>query len=83
MKRRLFMGSAALAMPIAGQTQPAPSTGRRARTFVLVHGAWNLAAGKTRVRGDAGWRMRTLDTDHDAMVTAPAELTRLLIDIAA
>lgn len=43
----------------------------------------NLAAGKTRVRQDNTWTMRTLDTGHDAMVTAPEALTRLLTSIPA
>jgi len=42
----------------------------------------NLVAGKIRIRGDSSWTLRTLDTGHDAMVTAPAELTSLLMDIA-
>jgi pimeloyl-ACP methyl ester carboxylesterase len=41
----------------------------------------NLAAGKTRVRQDSSWNLRSLDTGHDAMVTAPVELARMLESI--
>lgn len=41
----------------------------------------NLAAGKARVRQDSSWTLRSLDTGHDAMVTAPAELARMLASI--
>lgn len=43
----------------------------------------NLAAGKTRVRDDRSWTLRSLDAGHDAMVTAPSELAALLAEIAA
>ena len=33
-----------------------------------------------RVRPDPSWRWRTVDTGHDMMVTAPAELAALLLD---
>lgn len=74
--------------PIGTYLQPlileAPVGNGVAKTYIdcVREPMANLAAGKARVRGDAGWRMQTLDTGHDAMITAPAELTRLLIDIA-
>jgi hypothetical protein len=43
----------------------------------------NLVAGKTRVRDDRSWTLRSLDAGHDAMVTAPSELAALLAEIAA
>jgi pimeloyl-ACP methyl ester carboxylesterase len=33
-----------------------------------------------RVRADPSWRYRTIDTGHDMMVTAPADLASLLLD---
>jgi pimeloyl-ACP methyl ester carboxylesterase len=35
-----------------------------------------------QVKGQAGWAWKTIDTGHDAMVTAPEELTRLLLGTA-
>jgi pimeloyl-ACP methyl ester carboxylesterase len=37
---------------------------------------------RQRVRGKPGWTWREIPTGHDAMVTAPAALTRMLIEIA-
>lgn len=33
-----------------------------------------------RIRAEAGWRYRELATGHDAMITAPADLTALLLE---
>ena len=33
-----------------------------------------------RVRAEGGWRYRELATGHDAMITAPRELTDLLLE---
>ena len=38
---------------------------------------------RTWVKGQQGWRWSEIATGHDAMVTAPDQLTRMLIDIAA
>lgn len=35
-----------------------------------------------QVKGKPGWTWKTLDTGHDAMVTAPAELTQMLLEVA-
>ncbi len=35
-----------------------------------------------RLRGDPTWTYRTIDTGHDMMVTAPADLANLLLEIA-
>jgi pimeloyl-ACP methyl ester carboxylesterase len=35
-----------------------------------------------RVRTDPTWRWRTIDTGHDMMVTAPADLANLLLELA-
>lgn len=37
---------------------------------------------RKRVRADSSWRVRTLDSGHDAMVSAPERLTKLLVEIA-
>ena len=42
-----------------------------------------LAAVKARYRGAEGWPFVELATGHDAMVSAPEELTRILLDCAA
>jgi pimeloyl-ACP methyl ester carboxylesterase len=36
-----------------------------------------------RVRAEAGWRYREIATGHDAVVTAPREVTDLLLEVAA
>ena len=36
-----------------------------------------------RVRSDPAWRYRELKTGHDAMVSAPRELTEVLVELAA
>ena len=35
-----------------------------------------------RARAAAGWRYREIATGHDAMVTAPRELTDLRLEVA-
>jgi hypothetical protein len=46
--------------------------------------AWpSIAPMRQRVRSEPGWRVRELPTGHDAMVSAPAALTQLLLDAAA
>jgi len=41
------------------------------------------AATAARVRSDPAWQYRELKTGHDAMVTAPRELTDILIELSA
>jgi hypothetical protein len=41
-----------------------------------------LQASRDWVKVQAGWRWAEIPTGHDAMVTAPDELTRLLIDVS-
>ena len=38
---------------------------------------------RQRVRAEPGWRVRELATGHDAMVSAPEPLSRLLLEAAA
>jgi pimeloyl-ACP methyl ester carboxylesterase len=46
--------------------------------------AWpSIAPMRQRVRSEPGWRVRELPTGHDAMVSAPAALTQLMLDAAA
>jgi pimeloyl-ACP methyl ester carboxylesterase len=42
----------------------------------------SYAATAARVRSDPTWQYRELKTGHDAMLTAPRELTDILIDLA-
>ncbi len=54
------------------------------RTFIdCVSPAWpSIAPMRRRVRSEPGWRVRELATGHDAMVSAPGALTRLLLEVA-
>jgi len=54
------------------------------RTFIdCTDPAWpSIAPMRRRVRSEAGWRVRELATGHDAMVSAPRPLTRLLLEVA-
>jgi pimeloyl-ACP methyl ester carboxylesterase len=54
------------------------------RTYVQCTDPVYAAIESTRqwVDRQTGWQKRTIATGHDAMVTAPAELARLLIEIA-
>lgn len=75
--------------PVGTYQQPlllkAPLGNGVAKTYIdcTLDPMANLAAGKAAVRTDAGWKVRTLATGHDAMVTAAGPLSDLLIDIAA
>jgi pimeloyl-ACP methyl ester carboxylesterase len=55
----------------------------RPRTYIhCTNPVYDAIAGSRHwVRGQPGWEWRDIATAHDAMVTAPAELTRLLLDI--
>jgi pimeloyl-ACP methyl ester carboxylesterase len=57
-----------------------PGAGLR-KTHVACRGPGALSATARRVPIDAahGWTVRTLDAGHDAMITAPAALARLLL----
>jgi len=52
------------------------------RTFIdCTTPAWpSIAPMRQRVRGEPGWRVRELATGHDAMVSAPGPLARLLLE---
>jgi pimeloyl-ACP methyl ester carboxylesterase len=54
------------------------------RTFIdCTSPAWpSIAPMRQRVRSEPGWRVRELATGHDAMVSAPGPLTRLLLEAA-
>jgi pimeloyl-ACP methyl ester carboxylesterase len=71
--------------PYRTYTQPLrlarpPGAGLR-KTHIACRGPGALSAAARRVPIDAanGWTVRTLDTGHDAMITAPAALARLLL----
>ena len=55
------------------------------RTFIdCTSPAWpSIAPMRQRVRSEPGWRVRELATGHDAMVSAPGPLTRMLLDAVA
>jgi len=52
------------------------------RTFIdCTTPAWpSIAPMRQRVRSEPGWRVRELATGHDAMVSAPGPLARLLLE---
>jgi hypothetical protein len=52
------------------------------RTYIECRAPANegLRLSAERARAD-GWRFRTLETGHDAMITAPEELTALLLEL--
>ncbi len=52
------------------------------RTFVLCTRRSTPSHGANRARSEPGWRYREIDSAHDAMVTAPQELTNVLIEAA-
>ena len=41
-----------------------------------------LSENREWARRQVGWRWLTLETGHDAMITAPSELSRILLDLA-
>jgi pimeloyl-ACP methyl ester carboxylesterase len=55
------------------------------RTFIdCTTPAWpSIAPMRARVRSEPGWRVREIATGHDAMVSAPGPLARLLLETAA
>ena len=54
------------------------------RTFIdCTSPAWpSIAPMRQRVRSEPGWHVRELATGHDAMVSAPGPLTRMLLEAA-
>jgi pimeloyl-ACP methyl ester carboxylesterase len=54
------------------------------RTFIdCTTPAWpSIAPMRVRVRSEPGWRVRELATGHDAMVSEPEPLARLLLEAA-
>ena len=74
--------------PLLTFTQPIRLTGAyeavRNRMFVLAgrndHTVYEELA--ERLRGEADWRIEMLPTGHNVMVTMPAELSALLLDLA-
>lgn len=75
--------------PVGTYLQPlmlqAPIGNGLPRTYIdcTVGPIATLEPTKARVRADTGWKVRTLATGHDAMVTAPGPLTDMLLEIAA
>jgi pimeloyl-ACP methyl ester carboxylesterase len=58
---------------------------RIARTFVDCSSPAlpTVALSRRRARSDPGWNVVTLETGHDPMISAPAELLRVLDSVAA
>ena len=54
------------------------------RTYILCNNPVYAALQKSRdwVKAQHGWRWAEISTGHDAMVMAPKELTRMLIEVA-
>lgn len=54
------------------------------RTFIdcVVPPLATIAGSRARVRSEPGWTVHTLQTGHDAMVSAPGDLLRLLLALA-
>lgn len=77
-----------LVAPIASARTPAAGAPGRARgTKTFIAGVAMRVAGwrdgmTARIRGAPGWRCQELATGYDAMITAPAELTALLLEVA-
>jgi hypothetical protein len=64
-----------------------PTAAALPRTFIACAGVPRGPGSAVRQAGErartaAGWRYRELPTGHDAMVTAPRELTDLLLEVA-
>jgi pimeloyl-ACP methyl ester carboxylesterase len=69
--------------PFGTLTQPfrlANPTGFAGPKTFIACAVWRDAMIE-RVRGEDGWRYRELATGHDAMITAPRELTDLLLEL--
>jgi len=75
--------------PFSQYREPLPFDAERLatlpRTFIdCTSPAWpSIAPMRLRVRSEPGWRVRELATGHDAMVSAPGPLARLLQEAAA
>jgi hypothetical protein len=63
----------------------AARVGQVPRTFIdCTKPAWpSITPMRQRVRSEPHWRVRELATGHDAMVSAPGPLARLLLEAAA
>lgn len=71
--------------PLRCMAEPVPLTGAGAsvpRTYVLCTQSGFKPVAE-RVRGEPGWDYREIDTKHMAMLTAPREVTEILLELAA
>jgi pimeloyl-ACP methyl ester carboxylesterase len=84
---RRWMAERLVSFPGKGGTDPLRLTSGRGqalpRTFILcTRGPWlSTTTGLHPVRTAPGWRLRELDTGHDAMVTASRECADLLLEV--
>ena len=84
-----WMRARLVAHPFASMTQPLrlshPTGFAGSKTYIACTeagpAAWRDAMIE-RARTEPGWRFRELATGHDAMITAPAELAALLLEVA-
>jgi pimeloyl-ACP methyl ester carboxylesterase len=53
------------------------------RTFILCTRRSTPSRDAERARSEPGWRLREIDSGHDAMITAPGKLSELLMEAAA
>jgi pimeloyl-ACP methyl ester carboxylesterase len=84
---REFLSTRLTPVPLNTHAQtlaiPANRAAALPKTYISCKRFPNLDANKARVRTEAGWTYREIDTYHDAMLTAPQELTSLLLQAAA
>jgi pimeloyl-ACP methyl ester carboxylesterase len=54
------------------------------RTYIRATGYRNATFDRylAEAQADPGWRAEILDTSHDAMITAPDDIVRILLDVA-
>jgi pimeloyl-ACP methyl ester carboxylesterase len=73
-------------MPVATHSEKLLAATDRARTlprtYISCKRFPNLDPVKARVRTEAGWVYKEIDTYHDCMLTTPGELATLLIEAA-
>ncbi len=55
------------------------------RTYIRATGYPNTTFDRylAEAEADPGWRTHVLETSHDAMITAPDDITRILLEVAA
>jgi pimeloyl-ACP methyl ester carboxylesterase len=62
-------------------TNPAATTVPRTYIFCTATEGFPFAPSAQRAREEAGWHYREIDAAHNAMMTAPQQLTELLLEL--